>query len=621
MGGRSGLQKGKGKHGGCVLNLRIWIVSLLLLLIPFAFAQDTTPPATQTQAAPGVISDIQVSGNKYVSKEAILARMKTKVGQPYIQAQLDADKTSIEQLGFFKAVDVKATPLENNNYRVNVDVAEYAVVKEIRIVGNTAIPTDRVMKVVTIKVGQPFNLTEQAPTYQAIAKLYNDRGYFGLPEEISPMEDSPSTVSIVIREMKVNSIGVQGNTRTKNWVFKRLIHTKPGETYNTRKFDDDLRRISGTQWFDKVDPSEKMTEDSNVDLMIDVKEARTGQAVVGVTLDPRSSFAGQVRLADSNFNGTGQSIGIGLQQAISRGGPSVDLDYSNPFMDAHNTALQASLYSHLIYRFTGSGFGTSTSPTDTLYTERRTGGALGFSRAVGERLTASVGGRLENIKTSNLNTTNTTGFIQQDGNVGVLSLGFNRNRRDVDVDPSRGDWFNVVAEPGFSHINEIGGAIQDPSILGSHAFERNTLEYRTYFTKQPPRGRNFDAPRRVLAFRARYGYISGKEPFFEQFFVGGSDSLRGYPDDRYWGSQMFLTTLEYRHPLQKAFNVVVFVDYGGAWGGYGSVNQYTQSTKMRLHVGYGVGVGFRTPLGPIRLDLGFNERHGSRTHFLIGTSF
>lgn len=591
------------------------MVAIFALLIgALCSAQQTTPT--------GVVSDIVVSGNHVITKEAILARMKTKVGQPYNQTQLDQDKASIEQLGFFSAVDVRPTPIEGNNVRINVDVQEFAVVKEIRVVGNTVIPTDRIMKVVTIKVGQPFNMTEQAPTAQAIAKLYNDKGYFGLAEELAPLQDSPGTVSIVIREMKVNSVGVQGNTRTKSWVFRRLIHTKPGEAFNVHKWDDDLRRIYGTQWFDKVDPVEKQTEDGyGMDLLVDVKEARTGQVVLGVTLDPRSSFAGQARLADTNLNGTGQSVGIGFQQAIQGGGPSVDLDYGNPFVDSHNTAMSAAIYSHLLYRFTGSGFGTSSSPTDTLYTERRTGASLGFSRLVGERLTASVGGRFEAIRTSNLNTTNTNGFIQQDGTVAVASLGFNRNRRDVDIDPSRGDWFNLLVEPGFSHINEIGGALQDPSILGSHTFDRNTIEYRTYFTSQPPRGRQLDAPRRVLAFRARYGTITGKEPFFEQFFVGGSDTLRGYADDRYWGSQMFLSSLEYRHPLQKAFNVIGFVDYGGAWGGYGTVNNFTQYKNMRLHVGYGVGVGFRTPLGPIRLDFGFNEKHGSRTHFLIGTSF
>jgi outer membrane protein insertion porin family len=67
--------------------------------------------------------------------------------------------------------------------------------------------------------------------------------------------------------------------------------------------------------------------------------------------------------------------------------------------------------------------------------------------------------------------------------------------------------------------------------------------------------------------------------------------------------------------------VVAFVDYGGAWGGYGGVANFTQDERARLHLGYGLGLSFRSPLGPIRLDFGFNDRGGSRTHFLIGTAF
>jgi outer membrane protein insertion porin family len=596
------------------LSIRIWLVAVLSLVLAVA-------GLTQQQST-GVITDIVVTGNKNVSKEAILAHMRTKVGQPYLQSQLDQDKAAIENLGFFKAVDVRGTPLEASNWRVTVNVSEYPIVKELRVVGNTVVPTEKILKVVTVQVGQPFNVTAQKPSGDAIEKLYNDKGYFARVEELAPMEDSPGTVSIAIRELKVNTVGVQGNSRTKNRVMRRLIKTKPGEAYNIRKWDDDLRRIYGTQWFDKIDPVEKQTEDGyGMDLLVNVKEARTGQAVLGVTVDPRSSFAGQARLADTNFNGTGQSVSVGFQQAISGGGPSVDLDYTNPYSDNRDTSLSVSLYSRLLYRFTGSGFGTNSSPTDTRYTERRTGGAIGLGRPIGERVTGNLGFKFEGIKTSNLNTTNTNGFIQQDGTEGVFSLGVNRNRRDVDIDPSRGDWLNMLVEPGFSHINQVGGAIPDTSILGAHTFVRNSLEYRAYLTNQPPRGRQLDAPRRVLAFRARFGQISGKVPFFEQFFAGGSDSIRGYQDDRFWGSKMLLTSLEYRYPLQKAFNLVGFIDYGGAWGGYGTVNEFTQYNKFRLHLGYGIGVGFKTPLGPIRLDFGINEKRGTRTHFLIGTSF
>jgi outer membrane protein insertion porin family len=148
------------------------------------------------------------------------------------------------------------------------------------------------------------------------------------------------------------------------------------------------------------------------------------------------------------------------------------------------------------------------------------------------------------------------------------------------------------------------------------------LEYRQYFTNQPPRGRKDpDAPRRVLAVRAKYGAVSGTIPFFEQYFAGGSNSIRGYDEDRFWGKYTLQTSIELRLPIQRSFNTVLFVDYGGAWGGFGSVNDFKQSDKFKMHVGYGIGLSFRTPLGPIRVDFGFNEEKGSRTHFLIGTSF
>lgn len=247
---------------------------------------------------------------------------------------------------------------------------------------------------------------------------------------------------------------------------------------------------------------------------------------------------------------------------------------------------------------------------------------LGFSRELKPELFGSLSGRFERIKTGNLDTTLTDSFIQQDGDVGVVTLGLTRNRRDVDLDPSRGDWTRIWVEPGYSRITEVGGANADTSILGSNMFIKENFELRKYWSPgQPPRLHDFDATRRVIAFRLRYGNISGKVPFFEQYFAGGSETIRGYAEDRFWGKQTLISTLEYRHPIQKSFNIIGFVDYGGAWGGYGGVNAFTQSTTASLHMGYGAGLSFKTPLGPIRLDVGFDNHGKARTHFLIGTSF
>lgn len=589
-------------------------------LIVLTFVAAAALAHAQNQAS--VITEITIEGNKFVTKDSILTRMGTKVGQPYVQAQLDQDKANLEKLGFFKAVDVRAIPLEGSNWKVAVQLSEFDVVKEIRIVGNTVIPTEKIRSVVTIPLDRPFNLNEQKPTGDAITKLYTEKGYFALVEQLEPLEDSPNTVSIAIREMKVNSITVTGNTRTSDRVMKRLIKTRPGDAYNEPKFIHDVQRIYNTQWFDKIQPGQKPAENGwDQDFTIDVKEARTGQVIVGATVDPRSSFAGQVRLMDTNFRGTGQTVGVGVQQAVTGGGgPSIDLDYTNPFIDRNDTALTVSLYSRLVYHFLSGSFGGNSS--NDQFQERRTGGAVIFTRPLNDQNSIQYGARVEGIKTSNVSAADPTTFIQQDGTLVLGSFSLNRNRRDLDLDPSRGDYSAITIEPGFAHTTKVGGAINDTSILGSHSFVRNTLEYRTYFSSQPPRtAKEIDAPRRVFAFRARYGVISGKVPFNEQFFAGGSDTLRGYEDDRFWGKQEFLASFEYRHPLQKSFNAVIFADYGGAWGGYGTVNSFDQSDSAKFHLGYGIGFGFKTPLGNLRLDFGFNERGKSRTHFMIGTSF
>lgn len=593
------------------MKAKLGSILLLLALQCAVWAQDTN-----------VIREILVRGNVNVTKEAILAVMRTKVGQPYVQATLDTDKQNIDGMGFFSAVDLRATPLDAGAWQVTVDVAEWPKIKEIRVVGNKAVKTEDILKAITLKAGDVYNLNALKPSSDAIEKLYQSQGYFAQVDEFAPLRDSPQTINLSIVEMRVNSVSVQGNKRTKDWVLQRLIKTRPGDAYSQNKWIGDLRRLVNTQWFDPVtNAGPPPSEIGKIDLVAGVTEARTGMFNVGLQLDPRSSFAGLLKLSDSNFRGTGQSVGINFIQATRGDGASIDLNYSNPFFDSRDTTLNMSVYSRLNYRFANGAFGGSTSTEDDQrYTERRTGATIGFSRPRGDDLSLGLSGRFESIKTEQSGNTSTLNFIQQDGDVAVVSFAGVRNRRDVDVDPSRGDWVRFELEPGYANIKSTTG-VTDEGVLGKHTFVRSTLEYRKYYTPQKPRGTELDAPRRVIAFRARYGAISGQVPFFEQFFAGGSDTVRGYDEDRFWGKQSLITTLEYRHPLQKAFNVIGFVDYGGAWGGYDSVNSYTQSSKFSMHLGYGVGFSFRTPLGPIRLDFGWNDKGKSRTHFQIGVAF
>lgn len=597
------------------LHIRTWFLALLTFVAVSAFGQS------------GAVKSIKVRGNEHVSTDAILATMRTKVGQPFVEATLANDKGLIEAMGFFEAVDASAHMNDDQSgYDVTVDVHEYAVVKEIRLTGNKAIPSALIMKAIEVKTGEVFNRRQVAPSSDKIQELYTKKGLFAKVSDFGPLPDSRGTINVEIIELHVGEVkvNVASPVRTKKSVFNHLIKTKAGEAFSEQKWGDDLRRLYSTQWFETIKPTDTQPEAGTINLGVDLKEARTGNIGLGLQVDPQSSFAGFVKLSDSNFRGTGQSVGLDLLQSTSGGGPSVSLNYNNPFIDNRDTSFNFSLYSRLLFRFAGTGFGGNSTPTASdRYFERRTGGTFGFSRPIhGPRTVVGVSTRIESIKTNNLSTTTNDNFIQQDGLVAVFTAGLTRNRRDVDQDPSRGDYLQLSVDPGLSHITDIGGQVQNAGLLGTNYFLKSNLEYRFYYSPQKPRPLDkLDDPRRVFAFRARFGTISGNIPFFEQYFVGGVDTVRGYQDDRYWGRNQIITNFEYRHPLQKSFNLLFFVDYGGAWAGYSGVNAFTQSDRPKMHLGYGPGLSFKTPLGPIRLDLGFNEHGKTRIDFQIGTSF
>lgn len=582
--------------------------------------------------AQNLVKDIQVRGNATVNREAILSAMSLKVGAVYSEEKRIADQQAIQDLGFFKAVRIFGVPEgTSNDWTVRVDVEEYPGIKEIRVSGNTVVKTEAIVAKLptSLQPGHIFNLNERRAASQAITDLYSSKGYLVEIIRFEPLEGSPGTLNIELVETRVGEISVQGNKITKDRTIRRLIRTRPGDVYSKDRWRSDLTRLYGTGWFDDIntDPTPG-SEIGVVDLTLDLKEARTGTFNVGLQLDPRNSLAGIVRYSQANVGGTGRSFGVNFLQSTQGVGPSVDLDFTDPFIDDRNTTLRASIYSRVVFRFQGGLFGSgNTSFTrDDQYNERRTGGSLGFSRPVhGENSSAGVSLRVEDVKTENLKTNTSSGgnnFIRQDGLVSVATLGYTQDRRDVPIAAARGDWVQFTVEPGFSNINRVGGLTSDASIIGPNLFGKASFEYRRYFSSGPPRGFKLDEPRKVLAFRIRGGSILGDVPFFEQYFAGGSESVRGYQEDRFWGRQMFTSTMEYRFPIQKSFSLVAFADYGGAWGGYGSVNNFSQSDQFKLHLGFGPGVSFNAgPLGNIQLYLGFNEQGKSRTHFLIGNSF
>ena len=94
--------------------------------------------------------------------------------------------------------------------------------------------------------------------------------------------------------------------------------------------------------------------------------------------------------------------------------------------------------------------------------------------------------------------------------------------------------------------------------------------------------------------------------------------LRGYEDDEFRGNKMYAATVEYRFPIAKKVQGVLFTDMGAAWGGTGKIPWYQESRG--LHYSVGAGLRVTTPIGPIRLDYGVGK-DGGKFHFSFGGKF
>ena len=170
---------------------------------------------------------------------------------------------------------------------------------------------------------------------------------------------------------------------------------------------------------------------------------------------------------------------------------------------------------------------------------------------------------------------------------------------------NRDNYFNASKGRRISFAAQWGGH----GLGGDYDFYKFTAEGRFY--KGLGNGH-------ILALRLMGGYIDGDVAYGNLFDLGGSNTLRGYEDDQFKGKKMYAATLEYRFPIAKKVQGVLFTDAGSTWGlDNGKIPWYDDDDSLNWSVG--VGLRLQTPIGPIRLDYGHGDQN--KFHFSFGTQF
>src|SRR5207253_8923694 len=198
-------------------QLAIWVASLCALF-PFVLARAQAP-----QSAPGPPTirsiEVQYAGPATISKERILAQMRTKVGQLYSNEVVQEDIKALYKTGYIRNVRIFAQP-EGDGVKVIVAVQTRAIIREIEITGAEHLKAQRLRKEIKVKLNQAVDEQQLEDARQKIIEIYQGRGFNDVSVEfrIDPIEEKRGTAGVVFTVNEgvkgaISQVRFEGNGR------------------------------------------------------------------------------------------------------------------------------------------------------------------------------------------------------------------------------------------------------------------------------------------------------------------------------------------------------------------------------------------------------------------------
>ena len=373
------------------------------------------------------------------------------------------------------------------------------------------------------------------------------------------------------------------------------MRQKPGEPFNANQARRSMQRVYNLGFFEDVNVKMNPGIEPNAVIMeIDVKEKRTGSFGIGAGYSSADGMVGMVSISDSNFRGMGDTISLSYEMSgndtDARG---YSFMYRRPWLDKKETAGTVRLYNRT-YEY--DDYNSNGDHLES-FMRKYSGEEFTLSRPVSEYSTNFV--TLKNRKdkyvkhtengTAGNRSTNIPWLHKNFGTTRSIAIEHVTDTRDNVYEPTTGSRASLSAEfAGFG---------------GDFSFQKYMISDTQYFKV----GRS-----QVFAVRGQYGLGNGSISEYNQFRLGGQDSIRGYREDQFRGNRMALASIEYRFPIVSKVTGAIFTDYGGAWD--------RGLTPEHMHGSVGVGLGLNTPIGPLRLDYGRGSQ-GGRVHFRVGGTF
>ncbi|MBT3354050.1 MAG: outer membrane protein assembly factor BamA [Candidatus Scalindua sp.] len=580
------------------------------------------------------IKEIAFEGNQIFSSKRLAKIVTTKRRKfPRFIYPGKFDKTKFEEdvdrvKGFYGSggwLDADVTWKEQYSsdrtkmfVHVSIDEGDRYHVDNVSIKGNKLFTSDEIIGMLELKRGSAFLPESLQKDSQGIRMAYGKQGYLNANvkaeytyQQVDPKIDI--TFNVIENErFFIEKVIISGNDKTKDNVIRRNLSFFPGERVDTQKIKRSEQRLTGTGYFDSQSGAASAitylpgTKYNTKNMIVNVKEGRTGMLRFGGGFGANSGLFGDVSYTDKNFDifdfpkdmkdfMSGNAFRGGGHTITMRFSPGLDrtegvFSFNNPaiFDSGYSMGLSANILRR--------------ARED--YDEERKGFKMSVGKTVLRGLRLGVTPNFEVIGIQNIDSDAPNIVKDQEGSSRKLSLELTAmiNRLDNRMSPSKG--YKITSSLQFSGLD-----------VDMIKFVAKGTKYHTVFNFPDWRGKH------VFSYGGTLGVIEATSdegiPIFENFFAGGANSIRGFAfrgvgpisetdevsTEQVGGKVLLLASAEYTLPVYgDMVRGAFFVDTGKADTDTNDLN----FSNFRATIGF----GFRAKVpfmgnSVVAIDFGF----------------
>lgn len=493
----------------------------------------------------------------------------------------------------------------------------------VRLEGNRLFTEKELLERMQSKPGKPFNQDQWDADLGRLRSAYAEKGY--IYAQVSPeysWDDAAASLEAVIGVTEhgkayIERIDIRGNEVTKDKVIRRVLSLEPGDAFDTEAVNRDKMRIYNLGFFENVAVDTQPGSDMDKLILIyDVSpERKTGTLSLGAGYSSVEGLVGFLQVSQNNLFGNGQSVSA--QWDFGDRKSSYSLSFTEPWLLDRPVSFGVDVYRIL----------RTQSYANQGYDQTSTGGSLrlGYSfRRPWEAWKVFNTYRYQSDVYSNISPNLQLSAGQE--NISSITPSVVRDTRDNIFDATRGS-HNILS------VTLAGGYLG-----GDRHYIKPVYDSRLHFTTPAFFGWQW-LRRLTLGLRGRVGYATpyaagtglSEVPISERFFMGGTDTVRGYferslggPVSLRGGHFTLLSNVEYGFKPAPPIKLRAFYDSGNIWDRLDDVDW----RRPYLYPSWGLGMLFTIPTSviQIRLDWGFGldpveSVPGGRIHFNIGNIF